>query len=243
MNGIGPVKILFSHGGGSNAPTTTAMLMSTNLVPKPPPPDLDYFPLTAGLTGKFQWTNQHLKKPEVQSFKVVQASNGSARVSVSSVSGPIHVQGAYFYTLRTDGLSNLAATAKSASLVKLPPLGPSSLPVSKRRHFDTVFDLMEFGFNPVLPPYPETGANWSSRARTRDFDVYGVVGTSRVIGIQRVHVPAGTFSALVVRSTLKQAGYPWGSGVRTCWFAAGKGLVKLVFQHADGTVSQVVRLA
>ena len=64
-----------------------------------------------------------------------------------------------------------------------------------------------------------------------------------MVGIQKVTVPAGTFSAVVVRTTLKQAGFPWGSGVRTCWFADGKGLVKLVFKHADGSVSQVVRLA
>ena len=76
-----------------------------------------------------------------------------------------------------------------------------------------------------------------------DFDVYGVTGTSRVVGVQRVTVPAGTFDALVVRSTLNQPGFPWGSGVRTSWFAPGKGLVKLVFQHGDGSVSNVVRLA
>jgi hypothetical protein len=46
-----------------------------------------------------------------------------------------------------------------------------------------------------------------------------------------------------VKSTLKQAGYPWGSGVRTSWFAPGKGLVKLVFKHGDGSVSEVVRLS
>jgi hypothetical protein len=56
-------------------------------------------------------------------------------------------------------------------------------------------------------------------------------------------VPAGTYSALVVQSTLHQPGFPWGSGVRTSWFAPGKGLVKLVFRHADGSVSNVVRLS
>jgi hypothetical protein len=44
---------------------------------------------------------------------------------------------------------------------------------------------------------------------------------------------------MVVRSTLKQPGYPYGSGTRTCWFAPAKGLVKLVFVHADGSVSTV----
>jgi hypothetical protein len=241
--GVGPVKLLFRHGGGSHPPSTMAELLSTSLTPLPPPPDIDYFPLTAGMTGKFQWTNtKRLGKPEVQSFKILQQSNGSARISLSSISGPIHTRAEYFYTLRGDGLSNLAGTAKAASLVKLPPLGPIALPAGKRRHFYTVFDLMDFGFNPILPAYGQTGATWASSRQTRDFDVYGVTGSSRVVGLQQVHVPAGTFSALVVKTTMKQPGFPWGSGVRTSWFAPGKGLVKLVFEHGDGSVSQVVRL-
>jgi hypothetical protein len=58
--------------------------------------------------------------------------------------------------------------------------------------------------------------------------------------VQTVHVPAGTFSALAVRTTLTQPGFPFGSGTRTCWFAPGKGLVKLTFKHRDGSTSQVV---
>jgi hypothetical protein len=60
-----------------------------------------------------------------------------------------------------------------------------------------------------------------------------------VLGVQKVKVPAGTFNALAVRTTLKQAGFPFGSGVRTSWFAEGRGLVKLVFQHGDGSTSVV----
>ncbi len=51
--------------------------------------------------------------------------------------------------------------------------------------------------------------------------------------------PAGTFQALVVRSTLAQQGFRYGSGTRTLWFAPGKGLVKLLFVHADHSVSTV----
>jgi hypothetical protein len=39
---------------------------------------------------------------------------------------------------------------------------------------------------------------------------------------------------------LTQPGFPFGSGTRTCWFAPGKGLVKLTFKHRDGSTSQVV---
>jgi hypothetical protein len=60
-----------------------------------------------------------------------------------------------------------------------------------------------------------------------------------VVGIRTVTVPAGTFRALVVASVLRQPGFPFGSGTRTSWFAPGKGLVKLVFRHGDGSVSVV----
>ena len=42
-----------------------------------------------------------------------------------------------------------------------------------------------------------------------------------------------------MRSVLKQQGFPFGSGTRTTWFAPGRGLVKLVFKHGDGSVSTV----
>jgi hypothetical protein len=76
-------------------------------------------------------------------------------------------------------------------------------------------------------------------ASGRDYAIYGVTGTAKVLGVQKVKVAAGTYSALAVQTTLKQAGFPFGSGTRTSWFAAGKGLVKLVFRHADGSVSTV----
>lgn len=69
--------------------------------------------------------------------------------------------------------------------------------------------------------------------------MYGVKGTSRIVGVRKVRVPAGTFSALEVRSVLTQAGHPFGSGVRTMWFSPNRGLVKLVFDHHDGGVSTV----
>jgi hypothetical protein len=80
---------------------------------------------------------------------------------------------------------------------------------------------------------------WSSDPSSRDYAVYGVNGASKIVGIQRVKVPAGTFQALVVTSTLNQPGFKFGSGTRTSWFAPDRGLVKLQFKHADGSVSVV----
>jgi len=238
--GVGPVKVVFQHAGGTAAPVTTVVLQSTNQTPAAPPPDANYFPIAVGQKGTFRWTNaKYFTKPEVESYDVDQASNGTAIAKVQSVSGPMKVSGAYEFTSRLDGVTSVASATKAASLAKLPPLGPSSLPAAKRRHFFTPFDLLTFGFNPVLPAYPTAGTTWTSDPSGRDFAIYGVTGTSRVVGIQTVTVPAGTFKALVVASVLKQPGFPFGSGTRTCWFAPGRGLVKLVFRHGDGSVSVV----
>ena len=238
--GVGPVKVVFQHAGGTGAPVTTATLQETNQKPQAPPVDGAYFPMQAGLKGKYRWTNtKYFKKPEVESYTVDQAANGTAILKVQSVSGPMKVAGAYQFTTRLDGVTSVSSATKAASLAKLPPLGPRSLPSNKRRHFFTPFDLMTFGFNPVLPAYATPGTVWSSDPNSRDFDVYGVNGSSRVVGVQKVTVPAGTFDALVVTSSLSQPGFKFGSGTRTMWFAAGKGLVKLQFRHADGSTSIV----
>ncbi|MGH7271472.1 MAG: hypothetical protein ACREJ3_13665, partial [Polyangiaceae bacterium] len=217
--GVGPVKVVFQHAGGTGAPVTTVMLQSTNQTATAPPSDVAYFPLQLNAKGTYRWTNKrHFKTPEVESYVVAQEANDTAIVNVNSVVGPIKVAGAYEFTTRLDGVTSVASSTKAASLAKMPPLGPASLPPSKRRHFFTPFDLMTFGFNPVLPAYPTAKTTWSSNASNPDFTNYGVTGTSRVVGVQTVKVPAGTFHALVVASVLKQPGFPFGSGTRTMWF-------------------------
>jgi hypothetical protein len=238
--GVGPVKVLFEHTGGVGAPVTTVELASTNQTPKPPPGDADYFPLRQGVGGTYRWTNsRHLAKPVVEKITVAAVASGSAQLTVKSVSGPLKVAGAYGYTRRLDGVTNIWGTTKAASLAKLPPLGPKALAPAKRRHFFTPLDLMDFGLNPIMPAYPKAGDTWTAKAGGRDYEVYGVTGTTTVLGLRKVKVPAGTFTALAVRSVLVQRGFPFGSGTRTSWFAPGRGLVKLVFRHGDGSISRV----
>jgi len=239
--GVGPVKVEFLHAGGTGAPVTTAVLQSTNQAVQPPPSDADYFPLTKGLTLKYSWTNSKwMKKAEVQQFTIDASSTGTARFTVKNVSKQLALAGTYGFSLRLDGVTNLWGTTRSATLLKFPPLGPGGAAANKRNHFVTPFDLMNFGFNPLLPAYPAAGNTWAATKPSRDFVIYGVTGQTKVIGIQSVTVPAGTFQALVVRSTLSQPGFPYGTGTRTCWFAPGKGLVKLVFAHGDHSISTVV---
>ena len=237
--GVGPVKVVFEHAGGS-APVATSVLVKTNQAAKPPPPDGRYFPLVKGAKRKYDWTNtKHMKQVSVQEFTTEEVANGSARFGVRHVSGPIRVAGAYGFTVRGDGATNLWATTKSASLAVFPTLGPGTLPEARRRRFTTPFDLMLYGFNPILPAYGIPGATWSAKVPSRDFSVFGVRGTTRVLGLRTVKVPSGTFRALAVESKLTQPGFRFGSGTRTSYFAPDKGLVKLVFRHGDGSVSTV----
>jgi hypothetical protein len=235
--GVGPVKLVFEHTGG---PVTTVELTSTNQVAAFPPSDVNSFPLRRGLKGRLRWTNRkHLPKPVVVDYEIDQVSNASARFVVKSVSGPIRLAAEYGFTLRTTGVTNIWGVAQAQTRVKFPPLGPRALPAAKRRRFLTPFDLLTFGFNPLLPAYPAGGDTWSAATSGRDYAVYGVTGTARVVGTQTVRVPAGRFSALVIRTTLRQPGFPFGSGTRTTWLAPGRGLVRLEFRHGDGSVSLV----
>jgi hypothetical protein len=234
--GVGPVKIVFEHAGGAAAAVTTSVLQATNRTPAMPPPDANYFPLRKGARLRYRWTNtKHLKTASVQDAVVAEVANQSARFDFKHVSGPLRLVATYGFALRTDGLTNIFDASKAVARVRFPRLGPKS----RRRHFYTPFDLMIFGLNPILEAYPAQGQTWSAKSPSRDFSVYGVTGTTRVLGVRRVRVPAGRFTALAVQSRLRQRGYPFGSGTRTSYFVAGKGLVKLVFRHGDGSTSTV----
>lgn len=227
--GVGPVKVEFDHVDGS---VSDVSLLQTNLARVAPLPDQNYFPLTQGLSGTYKWTNsKHLRQPEIENVSIAAVSNRSARIDVKSVSGPIRVLGAYGFTVRLDGVRSIFGSTSAASLAKFPSLGHA-------RHFFTPIDLMTYGFNPLLPAYPVLGSSWQS-GDPRDFNVYGVTGKTTLVGLRSVRVPAGRFRALEVKSVLTQPGHPYGSGIRTMWFAPGRGLVKLVFQHRDESTSVV----
>jgi hypothetical protein len=229
VRGIGPVLVIFNHVDGS---VTNAALLSTNLHPSSSLPDVDYFPLRQGLTARYRMSNnKHLRQPEIEKLSIDAVANRTARVSMKSVSGPMRVAGVYLFSTRLNGVRNLSGSTSAATLLKFPRIG-------HKRHFFTPLDLMTFGFNPVLTAYPQAGDTWSS-GDARDLGIYGVTGTTKVVGVRRVRVPAGSFDALEVQSNLTQKGYRFGSGVRTMWFAAGRGLVKLVFKHRDGSTTLV----
>jgi hypothetical protein len=239
VRGVGPVQIVFRHAGGA---ISRSALVSTNRMALPLPPDVNLLPLNRGDSATYRWRNsRHMKRWSRQRFDVTEVVNNTARVDVKRVSGPINVAGGYTFATRLSGVTHLSAFTRAAMRVRFPPLGPRSADRASRRRFVTPFDLMVFGFNPVVPVYAERGDSWRSSRESRDWRIFGVTGVSKIVGERRVRTPAGSYRAVVVRSTLRQRGFPFGSGTRTSWFAPGEGLVKLVFRHQDGSVSTVQR--
>jgi hypothetical protein len=240
VRGVGPVKVLFRHGDGSS---TRAELLSTNLVPRTAPSDHSLLPLNRGDSMRLRWRNsRHMRRWSTQRLTVAEVVNNTARVDVRDLSGPIRVRGAYVFSSRLSGVTNVSGFTRAATRADLPELGPRSLPRDRRRRFFTPFDLMVYGFNPVVPAYARHGQTWIGQPGGRDYKIFGVRGRSVVVGTHRVRTPLGRLRTVVVESRLRQKGYPFGSGQRTMYFAPDRGLVKLVFRHRDGSVSTVERL-
>jgi hypothetical protein len=240
VRGVGPVRIVLRHAGGE---VSTAALQSTNLVPRPLPADVNLLPLNRGETATFRWRNdKHMAKWSTQKFTVSAVVNASAQVDVARVGGPINVAGSYTLSTRLSGVTQLSASTRAATREKFPALGPRSAASADRRRFFTPYDFMTYGFGPVVPVYAAPGFSWRSSRDSRDWKIFGVTGESTVGKAVKVSVKAGKFTAVPVKSTLTQTGFPYGSGTRTSYFAPGKGLVKLVFRHKDGSVSTVERV-
>src|SRR3954471_6973669 len=196
VRGVGPVRVILRHASGE---TSQADLLSTNLTPRPLPPDTNLLPLNRGEKGTFRWRNsKYMKDWSTQSFEVTDVVNSTARVDFKHVSGPLRLSASYALSTRLSGVTLLSGSSKSASKLKLPALG-------KSRRFVTPFDLMVFGFNPVVPAQPAArGATWRSSRTSRDFGIFGVSGNAAVLGEQTVRVKAGKFKAVAIRTRLKQ---------------------------------------
>jgi hypothetical protein len=200
-------------------------------------------PLALGDVASFRWRNdRHMKRWSRQRFEVRAVANGTSRINVHDTSGPIDVNASYVFSSRLAGLTNVTSVLRRAKTSsRLPQLGPAGGPQGRAR-FVTPYDLMSYGFNPILPAYAASGQTWRSSRESRDWSVYGVSGVSTVLGRRTVRTPAGKFKAIAVRSRLRQADHAFGSGSRTMYFAPGKGLVKLTFRHSDGSTSTVERV-
>jgi hypothetical protein len=212
-------------------------------VPQPAPSDESYLPLERGTTQVFRLRNsRHVRKWSTQQVTVDQVQNGTAKVDVKHLRGPLKIAASYLLSSRLTGVTNLQGSVRAATRLRLPKVGPRNVPQARRPKLLTPLDFLSFGFNPIVRAFPKRGDKWISSRSSRDFKVYGVTGTTRVVGTRKVRVPRGRFDALELKSTLTQQGFRFGSGVRRTFLAPGVGLVKLEFRHRDGSVTTIERV-
>ncbi len=108
----------------------------------------------------------------------------------------------------------------------------------------TEFLLIWGARSPLLAEPLLQGTRWSSVGGAGN----DVASENRYLGMQKVVVPAfpkGIYAAKV-QSDITQAGAigdPYGSGIRTVWWARGIGPVKIFFRHTGGQIGQATLLA
>ena len=180
----------------------------------------------------------------MQRFDVAQVVNNTSRVDVKQVSRADHRRGHVLLLDAADRRDAASASAKAATRARLPAARAAAGTAGRAAAFFTPYDLMVYGFGPVVPICAHRRVVVALLARQRRLE--DLRRQRRHATMLRTHQacarrPAAS-DAVEVRSTLHQAGFRFGSGTRTSWFAPGKGLVKLVFRTGDGSVSTVQRV-
>jgi len=78
------------------------------------------------------------------------------------------------------------------------------------------------------------GDNWSEIGTFVDTEDYSA--TTYAMGIEEISVPAGIFSAIKLKTELNSSNN-YLNGTRYIWLAEDVGIVKLTYQHSDGSVT------
>ena len=143
-----------------------------------------------------------MKAWSTQKYSVSDVVNSTARVDVKHVSGPIRVSAAYAFATRLSGVTLLSGSTRSSTQ------GQAAQARASSRHFVTPLrpDGLRLQPGRAADRARPRATTWRSSRTSRDFEIFGVTGVATDLGEQTVRVPAGKFKAVVIRTTLSQAG-------------------------------------
>ena len=211
--GVGPVKIEFDHAGGASR-RSRPRCSRARTRRRSAADRRRLLPAAQGLKARVPLDEHEVHEEGVGAG--LRGRPGRERLGArhrEERSGPIKVAGAYGFTLRNDGLTNIGAAQVRVAL-EVPAARAEALPkrsgvTSSRR--STSWTTASTRSSPRIRRRPDS---WTARRRPR------LRGLRRhrqgeLLGVQTVKVPAGRFQAIAVRTTLKQNGYKFGSGTRT----------------------------
>lgn len=201
-----------------------------------------------GASWTYSWSDSaYAPKPTREQITVAQSAGATFRLAWTTDGqdngdGTVSGNGTIDYTRTEAGLLN-------TSWNSTPP--PSQFPILCANEngcgnsvASTEFMLIWGTRSPVLAEPLLRGARWSSLGGAGN----DVASDNRYLGMQKVTVPAfprGIYAAKV-QSDITQAGAigdPYGSGIRTVWWARGVGPVKIFFRHTSGQIGNAELLA
>ncbi|MEM3489919.1 MAG: post-COAP-1 domain-containing protein, partial [Nitrososphaerota archaeon] len=114
-----------------------------------------------------------------------------------------------------------------------------------------MYVLLYYAYIPTkfLPTPLNLGDSWTGSGSVpgRGQDQITYTATSTALRFESITVPAGTFNCILVETTITATnslpGADYLSGTRQMWFADGVGLIKLVYNHRDGSVTEAKLLS
>ncbi len=191
--------------------------------------DMPYFPVRAGATWKYRYVASGLTTDETFDIASVSANGFTRRITFSNIPGSSEEQ----WSCSSQGLSNPQMSNLTTTA------GGSTTQVRVLNHAGI-----------SLPPAEmwKVGTSWSESAKLEETIAIGgkagspvqatVDETNKIVGQETLTIPAGTFSALRVDSTLAEhLGQTNLSVPFTSWYAQSVGLVKVQASAVGATVT------
>ncbi|MFC1549567.1 hypothetical protein ACFL4R_01705 [Nitrospirota bacterium] len=216
-SGVGLVKMVYAHESGN---MTVSELQSYEIVV----PESSYFPLTAGNRWVYEWTTGYSTGSIIETYIVFDSSESER----GDIAGTKLVKTTFDYSLSASGASGHVPEPEAYSLMYL-ALG-----------------------SPLITNSPALKDTWTSDVPLGH--ITGWTGTSIIESVdETVSVAAGTFNGCIrLRTDISgdvtefPVGWPvtaetnaFARGTRYIWFAPGVGIVKIEYQHEDGTTSNI----
>ena len=196
----------------------------------------DWLPHPADATWSYQWTDSVYATVPTTEKITVKEQKGATFVlawttqDLGNADGSVPTAGTMTFQETTTGLFAIdwSSTPPPAAF----PILCSSAAQCGNSLASALYNLVWGSRSPVLVQPMLRGESWGSTGGAQN----DVTSGSDYLGTESVSVPAFEDPVLAakVRTEVTQAGAlgdPYGSGIRTVWWAYGVGPVKIEFQH------------
>jgi len=184
----------------------------------------NYFPGDLGLSWKYRWWNDVYEPDVIIEYISVSEVNGTiSHYNVDYSSHPDFHHAVFSYSIETDRIWPWGYRTLGGSNFHPTP------------HY-VAFHFMHHGSRPLLRYPVSVGDTWTGETV---MDGKFLWGDTEVTGFESVTLSTGLVTALRTTTVISYTGNNIISGTKDMWFVNNTGLVKLVYEHADGSTTYV----